>query len=212
MTSSSPDPILVTAQTYEREAAGWHNHTATDRSAWRPSYDTFLPLIPPGGRILDLGCGSGEDSPALTEAGNQAVGLDISEALLQMARSHEGLAGRVVRGDLRALPFADATFDGVWADGSLHHVAKQMLEGVLSEVRRVLRKGGAVAASVERGDTEGFVDHDGEVDGPRWYAHYQPGEIRQLFTSSGFDILDQFVAPPSAHSTNGFIVTFARKP
>ncbi len=209
MTSSTPDPVLVTAQTYEREAARWHQHTATDRDAWRPSYEAFLRLIQPGGRILDLGCGSGEDAPALSAAGRRLVGLDISDPLLRMARGHAALEGRLVRGDLRVLSFADASFDGVWADGTLHHVSKAMLAGVLEEVHRVLRSGGAFAASVELGDSEGFVDHDGEVDGSRWYAHYQPDELVNLLGLAGFEVVDELVAPASEHSTNGFIAIFA---
>jgi SAM-dependent methyltransferase len=76
MTSSAPDPILVTAQTYEEEALAWHAHTVTDRCAWQPSYDRMTAALPLNALILDLGCGSGEDVPAFLSMGHRVVGLD----------------------------------------------------------------------------------------------------------------------------------------
>src|SRR4051812_41032363 len=61
---SEDDAVLTTALTYTREAAAWHEQTAKDRSAWRESYERLAGLVKPGGVMLDLGCGSGEDAPA----------------------------------------------------------------------------------------------------------------------------------------------------
>ena len=114
---SESDAVLTTALSYAREAASWHDGTPKDRGAWSESYERLANLVQPGGVVLDLGCGGGEDAPALASMGLRCVGLDISAGLLDITRRQDALAGRAVLGDMRQLPFADGTFDAVWADG-----------------------------------------------------------------------------------------------
>jgi SAM-dependent methyltransferase len=63
------------------------------------------------GPVLDLACGSGRHLAALHEHHPDAYGLDLSSALLQ--RAPEALAGHLVRGDMRALPFRPGVFAGI---------------------------------------------------------------------------------------------------
>lgn len=68
------------------------------------------------GRVLDLCCGFGRHTAALAELGARVVGLDLSEELLlQAGRDAETrpIAGRLVQGDARALPFRPSSFDAV---------------------------------------------------------------------------------------------------
>ncbi len=89
-----------------------------------------------GDRALDLGCGTGEFTAALAEAGAQAVGADVAEAALARARArHPELDFRLVPID-GPLPFSDNAFDVVWASEVIEHVADTARW--LSEVRRVL--------------------------------------------------------------------------
>ena len=69
--------------------------------------------LAPGARVLDLGCGGGRHSAPLAEAGFSVVGLDLSPELLAAARTRLGPSGRLVRADMRALPFAERSFDAV---------------------------------------------------------------------------------------------------
>ncbi|MFN2572476.1 MAG: class I SAM-dependent methyltransferase [Gemmatimonadales bacterium] len=61
-----------------------------------------------GDRILDLACGPGRHAAELERLGGQVVGFDLSRAMLRRARERTG--ARLVRGDMRALPFRDRTF------------------------------------------------------------------------------------------------------
>jgi SAM-dependent methyltransferase len=208
---TNDDPVLTTALAYTHEAAAWHVRAAKDRSAWQESYDRLARLVTPGGLVLDLGCGSGEDAPALASMGLRCVGLDISAGLLDLARRFESLAGRAVLGDLRSLPFADASFDAVWADGSVHHVTKPEMRGVAAEVARVLKPGGALGLSVERGLHDGYVEGSDNVQGRRWYSHFEPDELRAILRRVGVDVVDAYFGAPQASSAGGFTAIFARK-
>jgi 2-polyprenyl-3-methyl-5-hydroxy-6-metoxy-1,4-benzoquinol methylase len=110
-----------------------------------PRLAFLLEHAPPGARVLDVGCGEGWFTAALARAGRAAVGVDVAAEPLRRAREREpGL-------DLRLLPAAgpwplpDADFDAVWAGEVVEHVADTA--GWLSEVRRVLRPGGALVLS-----------------------------------------------------------------
>jgi len=62
-----------------------------------------------GARILDLACGPGRHSSELARTGGRVVGFDLSRAMLR--RAHERNSAVLVRGDMRALPFRNRTFD-----------------------------------------------------------------------------------------------------
>lgn len=92
-------------------------------------------------RLLDLCCGAGRHGAALARRGFDPVGLDLSPALLLRARA-QGL--RVSRGDMRALPFADASFELVLQLFTSFGYFERDVENaaVLAEVARVLAPGG----------------------------------------------------------------------
>jgi 2-polyprenyl-3-methyl-5-hydroxy-6-metoxy-1,4-benzoquinol methylase len=116
----------------------------------RPPYmqarlDFLLERVPAGARVLDVGCGEGWFTAALAGAGREAVGIDVAQEPLR--RAHERESGL----DLRCVPvegewpLQDVSFDAVWAGEVIEHVADTA--GWLSEVRRVLRSGGALVLS-----------------------------------------------------------------
>ncbi|CAA9521977.1 MAG: hypothetical protein AVDCRST_MAG85-2951 [uncultured Solirubrobacteraceae bacterium] len=101
--------------------------------------------LPVGARVLEVGCGRGIALPPLSQLcrPSRLVGLDIDEELLAAARSRadeRGIDVELVRGDVRALPFADRSFDVVVDFGTCYHVGHA--ERALSEIARVLDHGG----------------------------------------------------------------------
>lgn len=112
---------------------------------WRPATEAFADLvmenIPPGGRLLDLGCGRGGLVEQLELPLNQVVGVDPD---LQSLREHR-LAARPpamprVAGFSEQLPFANASFDLVYASWLLEHLPQPAR--VFRQIGRVLRPGG----------------------------------------------------------------------
>jgi ubiquinone/menaquinone biosynthesis C-methylase UbiE len=103
----------------------------------------------PGRRILDVGCGLGDDAAALAAlvaTGGEVVGVDGSQAMVEAARRRhggvEGLSFEVA--DAADLPFDDASFDGCRIDRVLQHIADPA--PVVREMVRVLRPGGVLVA------------------------------------------------------------------
>jgi SAM-dependent methyltransferase len=110
-------------------------------------YEGFRPALKPeeldalqrslgrgSGRCLDVGCGTGLATAAVAELGWSAVGIDLSEDMLETAR---GRGLEVVRGSADALPFADETFDAavsIWTHSDLDDFSV-----AIREIARVLR-------------------------------------------------------------------------
>ena len=96
-----------------------------------------------GDRVLDLACGAGRHLQRLRAAGLRATGIDLSAPLLDAARRRPGVAEALVRADMRALPFADASFDGLvnFFTSFGYFLTPEEDVRVLREIRRVLRPG-----------------------------------------------------------------------
>jgi SAM-dependent methyltransferase len=96
-----------------------------------------------GTMVLDYGCSDGLNAVALARRGARICALDISEALLRIARRRllaNGIAGvSLVAGSAHALPLATASVDVVFGGAVLHHLE---LDRAAAELRRVLRPGG----------------------------------------------------------------------
>lgn len=101
--------------------------------------------VPAAARVLDLACGQGRHAVPLARYGWRVVGLDYQQNLLQVAaqRAREaGTAVPLVRGDMRALPFAES-FDAVLnIFTAFGYFSEDENVRVLREVARVLRPGG----------------------------------------------------------------------
>ncbi len=99
-----------------------------------------------GARALDLACGTGDIAFELARRGADAIGLDLTPRMIELARAKRarqaGLtrAPRFLVGDMTALPFPDASFDVVTTGYGVRNVP--VVEPALAEIRRVLRPGG----------------------------------------------------------------------
>ncbi len=116
--------------------------------------------IAPGHAVAGLGCGLGGDTIMLARhvgpGGGRATGIDRSRAMLDHARARPDAAGLPIEfreGDIRALPFPDASLDACWMERVLIYADDPA--AVLAEVRRVLRPGGQ--AVVQEYDYRGLL-------------------------------------------------------
>jgi SAM-dependent methyltransferase len=122
--------------------------------------------LAPGARLLDLCCGPGRHAVPLARLGYRVTGLDLSRRLLaEAAAAGQGLPVGLVAGDMRRLPFADASFDAVLnlfhAFGYLEDETQDEL--VLAEVARVLAAGGRFLLEVANREALVRGWHDSDV-------------------------------------------------
>lgn len=152
-------------------------------------WEAFSAILPPGAKVLDLGCGAGRDTAHFTGRGFWTVGLDLSRGMLLEAMRRA--PGMYLEGDMASLPFKPDTFDAVWMNASLLHLPRDLAPAVLSGVNQTLKPGGAVYLSLKMGRGEEWETREGE----RFFTYYQPDEVTALLGETGFEITRQWQEP-----------------
>ncbi|MBI4122328.1 MAG: methyltransferase domain-containing protein [Parcubacteria group bacterium] len=113
-----------------------------------PEVDALVAEVKPGGRVLDLGCGTGRLYGFLQEKDVQYLGLDISPQQIAQAKQVYP-AGSFIVSSMTDLPVADASQDVVFMIASLHHLLTPANRAqAVQEAWRVLHPGGRVFVTV----------------------------------------------------------------
>ncbi|MFN8637560.1 MAG: methyltransferase domain-containing protein [Chloroflexota bacterium] len=101
-------------------------------------------LLPFGGNVLDVGCGTGALAGWIQRAGFDVVGCDASTGMLAEALEHHGV-GAVYASYSTALPFGDGVFDLSLSVATMHHLeTPERVADTIYEMGRVVRSGGYV--------------------------------------------------------------------
>lgn len=134
---------------YAAEAGAY---AGREREAEHDRITLFARRLPAGARILELGCGGGQDSEEMLARGFDVIPTDGSP---ELAREAERRLGRPVG----VLLFEDlheiAAYDGIWAHACLLHAPRPTLPGVIDRIHSALRPGGIFYASFKAGEAEG---------------------------------------------------------
>ncbi|MGW8945448.1 class I SAM-dependent methyltransferase [Streptomyces koyangensis] len=164
------------------------------------------------GPVADLGCGPGHLTARLASLGVAASGVDVSPAMVELARAtHPGLRFSV--GTMTALEIGDATLGGVLAHYSTHHTPPELLPTVFAEFHRTLAPGGHlllaghVGAGTHRRPTHAYGGH------PVSYTSHRlpPDRLAALLREAGFTVTAQLTQEPDAELTWSFASFMARK-
>ena len=149
-----------------------------------------------GARILDVATGTGAQARAFAERGAEVIGVDISEAMLRVAKRKRALPNlRFVHADATALPFGDSSFDASCISFALHEMPLSVRAKVLREMVRVTKRGGAIVV----------VDY--ALPGNSWarsvvfqavklyerdsYAEFVHSDVPALLTDAGIELKEQ---------------------
>lgn len=141
-----------------------------------PRLSGFLARCRPGGRLLELGTGSGVDARAIVDAGFSLDATDGSAELAAIASARIGQTVRVMLfGELDAV----GIYDGVYACASLTHARRSELGAVIGRIHRALTTGGVVWASFKTGTAEG------EDSLGRYYNYLPADELVRCWRDNG---------------------------
>lgn len=158
--------------------------------------DLFLDRLPPGGRVLELGCGGGQDAGRMAARGFTVDATDAAPAMVAKTNERFDLGARVMAfAELEA----EAAYDGIWAHACLLHCPRAELPGVLARINRALRPGGWHFASYKLGTDEGrdglgrfynFPDADWLIVQYAAIAGWRIDDTRH-YTADGFDNVER---------------------
>lgn len=147
-------------------------------------YKAFLKYVAPGGKIMDLGCGSGVASLYFIQNGFDALPVDGCREMCEAATK---LTGRQARNILFDELDYENEFDGIWACSSLLHVPKMEMPKILTLIKYALKEGGILYASYKYGEKE-------RKKNGRSFSDYTEETLKALvYEVGGLQILDLWV-------------------
>lgn len=189
---------------YTRHAEAWDQVRGPEvrqEGAWLARFSAFLP---PGGRVLDLGCGTGRPLGAwLLGQGFAVTGVDASAPAVNLARARLTL-GEWICADMRTLKLG-RTFDGLLAWDSLFHLTREDQRALFPLLG--LHAGPGAVLMFTSGPAEGTAM--GEFAGdPLHHASLSPAEYRDRLAAEGFDVLH---FTPEDPDCGGHTVWLARR-
>lgn len=151
--------------------------------------------LPPGSRVLDVGCGTGLPTAGqLADVGHSVLGIDLSTGMLDLARKNVPAPNAEFRQlDVAALraegPGGVGQFDGIAAFFALLMLPRAEIPYALRLLHGLLRPGGLLALSMVEADLDDagipFLGHTIRVSG------YLRDELRQVVRDAGFDIVEE---------------------
>lgn len=140
------------------------------------------PCIPPGGRLLDLGGGTGDLGLGVGKAlGAEVVVADVTPGMLRRVSAHPSVSVRLTPAE--TLPFPDGHFDGLLCSDAFHHFRDQ--EAAATEMARVVKPGGCMLVFEFRRTGAGrfLVFAEKRLKEPGSFL--DPHELRGLFARHG---------------------------
>ena len=202
------DPIRRAAEDitalYARHSAAWDRARGPEARIEAGWLSRFSALLPPGGRVLDLGCGTGRPLGAwLLARGFRVTGVDASAPAIDLARERLP-SGDWRCGDMRGLDLGE-TFDGVMAWDSLFHLTAADQAALFPVLGA--HAGPGAALMFTSGPDAGTAMGEFEGD-PLHHASLSPADYTARLSGQGFEVLDFHPEDPDC---GGHSVWLARR-
>jgi ubiquinone/menaquinone biosynthesis C-methylase UbiE len=198
------------ADSYAQRFADELSHKPLDRALLR----AFVEQLPSrDGLIGDVGCGPGHVARYLKSLGFRSTGVDLSPAMVEIARRSDPTIEFKVA-SLLALPTADGEWDGIVALYSIIHFEPTQVQAAIEEFHRVLTNRGLLLLSIHVGNEVRHVDellgHAVSLD----FRFMETSDLERKLTDAGFELMMALERSPyepyEAPTRRGYML--ARKP
>jgi SAM-dependent methyltransferase len=169
---------------YQRHASKWDE--VRGRNLFERGWlDRFTALLPTGGSVLDIGCGSGEPiARHLIEKGYTLTGVDAAPSMIDLCRSRFPFATCVVA-DMRTLALG-RRFDGLIAWDSFFHLRPEDQRAMFP----IFGTHAAASAALMFTSGPSFGEAIGTFEGePLYHGSLDPAEYRSLLDAQKFEVV-----------------------
>jgi SAM-dependent methyltransferase len=182
---------------YEENAAAWDRQRGRDLFE-QPWLERFAALLPPGGSVLDIGCGMGEPIAAWFIArGFALTGVDASASLIALCRERFPEREWLVA-DMRSMELG-RRFDGLLAWHSFFHLSPADQRPMFPRFARHAADGAALMFTSGITEGEAIGEWQGE---PLYHGSLDTAEYRRLLEGNGFEVREHVVSDPGCgHAT-----------
>lgn len=147
--------------------------------------ERFLKYVVSGGRIIDIGAGSGRDIKYFKDNGYTVEGIDASEEMCRLAAVYTGVTVRCER--IQGWN-PQEKYDGIWANASLLHLSITEIEDFIRRAVDYLNPNGALYISMKKGIQTG-QDSNG-----RFFTGFSEEKVQQIIeNSTALEIIDMWI-------------------
>lgn len=159
----------------------------------RTFIDAFSNTLPQGGRILNVGSGSGRDALLLRDLGFEVICVDASSAMIELTRK---LGFESYLQTFEQMDFPEGSFDGAWAYTSLIHVPPQQAQHATAKIHSFLKPRAPFAIGVITGDNDKMVERSTMPGVQRYFKFYSSEELKTLIEPVGFQFMSEETYQP----------------
>ena len=207
------DPRRIVAEGYDHMAeryARWAAAEVVDQA--RPHYAAvLLERLPPGARVLELGCGGGGPTTRQLAERFTLTGVDISLRQIERAQRHLPRAD-FIQADMTRIDFPPSSFDGVAAFYTFNHLPHGELPRLVEKLGTWLRPGGLLVATMSAGSDPGTVEPDW-LGVPMYFSGYPAEDNRRFVEQAGLRVTSAQVETIHENGTPvSFLWVVAEKP
>jgi len=189
---------------YQRHAGAYDRHRSRSLQE-RGWLDRFLNHVPPGGTVLDVGCGMGEPMAGyMLQRGFSVVGVDAAPSLIELCRARFP-EGEWLVADMRELNLG-RRFDGVLAWDSLFHLGLDHQRGMFPRFAAHARPGAPLMFTSGSSEGEAIGSF---CDEPLYHASLGPSEYEERLVSGGFVVRSYVADDPECGEHSVWLATRA---
>jgi ubiquinone/menaquinone biosynthesis C-methylase UbiE len=183
------NPKRIVAEGYDRIAEGLlARYRATPPSGRKQAYlERLIDGLDRDARVLDLGCGAGEQSAWLSNR-VRVTGVDISRTQVALARDRAPDAAFLLA-DMCSLQFGSSSFDAIAAIYSIIHVPREEQEPLLRNLHSFLKPGGRLFAVFGTTDWVGTEDNWLDLGAEMYWSQFDSETSAAMLRAAGFRLI-----------------------
>lgn len=178
----------------------------------RALLNRFVEEVQPLGVAVDMGCGPGQIARYLYERGAQVIGVDLSPAMVELART---LTPEVefFQGNMLALDVPNESWGGIAAFYAIVHMPREKMIDALRELHRVLVPRGILLLAFHRGAEIVHSDEMWATPVNLDFVFFERQEVEGYLRAAGFEILEvsERAPYPNVEHPSHRVYIFARK-
>lgn len=174
--------------------------------------DAFLSYLPKKSFIVDVGCGPGNNTKYMMDAGYKVEGIDFSDAMIKVAEQKVPDASFKIM-DMRDMLYKDKSVDGLVALYSLIHIHSKEIPTTLQEFNRVLKTGGYVFIIVQKGKSDQTLPEPLLKSEKTFVNFFSQERLADSLTNSGFTMvtMDELPLQDAEGLSDHIICAIAKK-
>ena len=148
--------------------------------------DQFLQSLE-GKNVLDAGCGNGRDCKYINQKGFKVKGIDLSKAMLVIAKKMVPEADFEVM-DITNITYSDNSYDGIISNCSFFHIPVEELSRTLNSFSKILRPNGKLLLILQEGLGEAMIEEPFRKGVYIYMNYFSVKQISDLLLKHGFEI------------------------